>query len=335
MKNGLFARHHRGVDDLYPMKLQAPLKDYIWGGTKLKTDYGKKTDLEKVSESWELACHKDGMSIIENGPEAGRTLKSYLDEAGPAVLGEHTKKFPYFPLLIKLIDAKDNLSVQVHPDNDYAMRVEGEYGKTEMWYIVDCEPGATLIYGFKHAISKEEFEKRIADNTLLEVCNQVPVHKGDVFFIASGTLHAIGKGIIIYEIQQNSNTTYRVYDYGRLGKDGKPRELHVKKAIDVTNLEPVKERLHLDAPIDIFADTEARLLASCEYFTVYELEIDGTSHLTAGEDSFQSFTVLDGSVKLQAGDAELTFKKGETSFLPAGLGAYTLMGKARLVLSKI
>ena len=188
------------------MKLQAPLKDYIWGGTKLKTDYGKKTDLEKVSESWELACHKDGMSIIENGPEAGRTLKSYLDEAGPAVLGEHAKKFSYFPLLIKLIDAKDNLSVQVHPDNDYAMRVEGEYGKTEMWYIVDCEPGATLIYGFKHAISKEEFEKRIADNTLLEVCNQVPVHKGDVFFIASGTLHAIGKGIIICEIQQNSNT---------------------------------------------------------------------------------------------------------------------------------
>lgn len=225
--------------------------------------------------------------------------------------------------------------MQVHPDNDYAMRVEGEYGKTEMWYIVDCEPGATLIYGFKHAISKEEFEKRIADNTLLEVCNQVPVHKGDVFFIASGTLHAIGKGIIICEIQQNSNTTYRVYDYGRLGKDGKPRELHVKKAIDVTNLEPVKERPHLDAPIDIFADTEARLLASCEYFMVYELEIDGTSHLTAGEDSFQSFIVLDGSVQLRAGDAELTFKKGETSFLPAGLGAYTLMGKARLVLSKI
>lgn len=170
---------------------------------------------------------------------------------------------------------------------------------------------------------------------MLEVCNQVPVHKGDVFFIASGTLHAIGKGIIICEIQQNSNTTYRVYDYGRVGKDGKPRELHVKKAIDVTKLESVKERPHLEATIDIFEGTTARLLASCEYFTVYELDVDGTSHLTAGEDSFQSFTVLDGSVKLQAGDAELTFKKGETSFLPAGLGAYTLMGKARLVLSKI
>ena len=295
--------------DLYPMKLQAPLKDYIWGGTKLKTDYGKKTDLEKVSESWELACHKDGMSIIENGPEAGRTLKSYLDEAGPAVLGEHAKKFPYFPLLIKLIDAKDNLSVQVHPDNDYAMRVEGEYGKTEMWYIVDCEPGATLIYGFDGMSTlAEETEK--PEKT-------------------------IGKGIIICEIQQNSNTTYRVYDYGRVGKDGKPRELHVKKAIDVTKLEPVKERPHLDATIDIFEGTAARLLASCEYFTVYELDVDGTSHLTAGEDSFQSFTVLDGSVTLRTADSELIFQKGETSFLPAGLGAYTLTGKARMVLSKI
>ena len=320
---------------LYPMKLIAPLKDYIWGGTRLKEEYGKQTDLDKVSESWELACHKDGKSVIANGEAKGQTLEEWLAKQGKEVLGKHVEKFPYFPLLIKLIDAKDNLSVQVHPDNDYAQRVEGEYGKTEMWYIVDCEPGATLIYGFKHAISKEEFEKRIADNTLLEVCNQVPVHKGDVFFIASGTLHAIGKGIIICEIQQNSNTTYRVYDYGRLGKDGKPRELHVKKAIDVTNLEPVKERPHLDAPIDIFADTEARLLASCEYFMVYELEIDGTSHLTAGEDSFQSFIVLDGSVQLHAGDAELTFKKGEPSFLPAGLGAYTLTGKARLVLSKI
>ena len=255
--------------------------------------------------------------------------------AHPGALGEHGRKFAELPVLIKLIDAAKDLSIQVHPDDDYARAHEGQNGKTEMWYIVDCEPGATLIYGFKHAISKEEFEQRIADNTLLEVCNQVPVHKGDVFFIASGTLHAIGKGIIICEIQQNSNTTYRVYDYGRVGKDGKPRELHVKKAIDVTKLESVKERPHLEATIDIFEGTTARLLASCEYFTVYELDVDGTSHLTAGEDSFQSFTVLDGSVKLQAGDAELTFKKGETSFLPAGLGAYTLMGKARLVLSKI
>ncbi|MCI6751509.1 MAG: class I mannose-6-phosphate isomerase, partial [Selenomonas bovis] len=219
---------------LYPMKLIAPLKDYIWGGTRLKDEYGKKTDLDKVSESWELACHKDGKSVIANGEAEGQTLEDWLAKQGKEVLGKHVENFPYFPLLIKLIDAKDNLSVQVHPDNDYAQRVEGEYGKTEMWYIVDCEPGASLLYGFQHEISKEEFECRIKENTLLDVVNRVPVHKGDVFFIDSGTLHAIGKGILICEIQQNSNTTYRIYDYGRVGKDGKPRELHVQKALDVT-----------------------------------------------------------------------------------------------------
>ena len=312
------------------IQLTPSCKDYLWGGEKLRTEYGIQSELHPLSEAWMLSCHPDGPSYLPDGS----TFQQYIN-THPGCLGTHCEKFSEFPVLAKLIDAKKDLSIQVHPSNEYALEHEHQDGKTEMWYIVDCEPGATLIYGFKHAVSKEEFEKRIADNTLLEVCNQIPVHKGDVFFIASGTLHAIGKGIIICEIQQNSNTTYRVYDYGRLGKDGKPRELHVKKAIDVTNLEPVKERPHLDAPIDIFAETEARLLASCEYFTVYELEIDGTSHLTAGEDSFQSFTVLDGSVQLQAGDVELTFKKGETSFLPAGLGAYTLMGKARLVLSKI
>lgn len=138
--------------------------------------------------------------------------------------------------MIKLIDAKDNLSIQIHPDNEFALRVEGEYGKTEMWYIVDCEPGAYLYYGFQKEISKAEFKERIENNTLLEVLNKVPVHKGDVFFISAGTLHAIGKGILIAEIQQNSNTTYRIYDYGRVGADGKPRQLHVEKAQMVTRL---------------------------------------------------------------------------------------------------
>ena len=312
------------------IKLTPSCKDYLWGGSRLRTDFGVQSDLDPLAEAWVLSCHPDGPSYLPDGT----TLADYA-AAHPEALGTDCAKFEQFPVLIKFIDARNNLSIQVHPFNEYALKNEHQYGKTEMWYVLDCEPNAFLYYGFDHEISKKEFAERIKNNTLTEVLNAVPVHKGDCFFIPSGTLHAIGKGIIICEIQQNSNTTYRVYDYGRLGKDGKPRELHVKKAIDVTNLEPVKERPHLDAPIDIFADTEARLLASCEYFTVYELEIDGTSHLTAGEDSFQSFTVLDGSVQLQAGDAELTFKKGETSFLPAGLGAYTLMGKACLVLSKI
>jgi mannose-6-phosphate isomerase len=320
---------------LYPMKLKAPLKDYLWGGTKLKTDYGKTSDMDKVAESWELSCHKDGKSVIENGKYQGLTLEDWIEKAGKAVLGTHAQRFEYFPLLIKLIDAKGNLSVQVHPDNEYALRVEGEYGKTEMWYIVDCEPGAQLIYGFKQEISKAEFEQRIKENTLLEVCNQVPVHKGDVFFINSGTLHAIGKGILICEIQQNSNTTYRVYDYGRVGKDGKPRELHVKKAIDVTRLTPPTHKVGADAQIDILADCKAQLIASCEYFTVYHFDLDGSLQLKAGEESFQSFTVLEGDITLVWADGELTLKKGESVFLPAGLGKYELRGKGDFILSMV
>ena len=189
------------------LKLSPAFKDYIWGGTKLRDDFAKDCDFEKIAESWELSCHKDGNSVVSNGDDAGLTLAEYIEKHGKSVLGTNCERFENFPILIKLIDAKDNLSVQVHPNNDYAMRVEGEYGKTEMWYIVDCDEGATLLYGFKKEISKDEFAKRIADNTLLEVTNAVPVKKGDVFFIEAGTLHAIGKGILIAEIQQN---TYRI-----------------------------------------------------------------------------------------------------------------------------
>ena len=327
----------RGSFMLYPMKLTAPLKDYLWGGTKLKDEYGKVTDKDKVSESWELACHKDGMNIIENGEFAGKTLQEYIDTEGKGVLGENAQKFPYFPILIKLIDAKDNLSVQVHPNDDYAMRVEGEFGKTEMWYIVDCEPDASLIYGFKEKISKEEFAQRIENNTLLEVCNQVPVKKGDVFFIEAGTLHAIGKGILIAEIQQNSNTTYRVYDFGRVGADGKPRELHVEKAKEVTALmpptRPVKPLARI--PLASASDYKMDLLASCELFTVFHVDVAGKCSLNVDKSSFQSFTVLDGSLELSSGDEKITVKKGETVFLPADLGDYELVGNGEIVLSMV
>ena len=204
-----------------------------------------------------------------------------------------------------------------------------------MWYIVDCEPGASLLYGFKEKTSKEEFERRIADNTLLEVCNRVPVKKGDVFFIDSGTLHAIGKGILICEIQQNSNTTYRIYDYGRVGKDGKPRELHVKKAIDVTKLEPPTKPTTALAKIDIIPGLDMKLLAECEYFTAYHATLKGEASLKAGSESFQTFTVLSGSLKLTSGDTVLDFYKGESVFIPAGLGIYTLTGEATFILSKM
>ena len=318
------------------IKLNPAFKDYLWGGTKLRDEYGKKCDLDKVAESWELSCHKDGCSVVADGEYAGLTLPQYIEKAGKAVLGTDCEKFEYFPILIKLIDAKQDLSVQVHPDNDYAMRVEGEYGKTEMWYVVDCEPGAGLLYGFKHEISKEEFRRRIEDNTLLEVTNRVEVHPGDVFFIEAGTLHAIGEGILIAEIQQNSNTTYRVYDYGRVGADGKPRQLHIEKAIDVTRLAPATRPCgRPQAKPEAFDGGSVLPLASCDYFTVKEMEVTSHAALMADEKSFHSLLLLDGSLTLSMGGEKLEMKKGASVFVPAGSGDYTLTGKGRLILTTV
>ena len=194
---------------MYILKLKPVFKDYIWGGTKLRDEYGFESNLEKLAEGWMLSCHKDGENLIENGDFEDKTLTEVVN-THPDYLGEYGKKFEYFPILIKLIDAKNDLSVQVHPDNEYAMRVEKEYGKTECWYVLDCDDDAELIYGFNKSITSEEFKEKIADNTFLETVNKVKVKKGDLFFIEAGTLHAIGKGILLAEIQQNSNTTYRV-----------------------------------------------------------------------------------------------------------------------------
>lgn len=312
------------------LKLNAPCKDYLWGGNRLREEYGKVSSAEKIAESWELSCHKDGESVIANGEYAGKTLTEYVSE-NKSALGTNCDRFEYFPILIKLIDAKDNLSIQVHPNNEYAMRVEGEYGKTEMWYIVDAQEGAQLIYGIEKEITKDEFKSRIADNTLLEVTNNVPVHKGDVFFIESGTLHAIGKGILIAEIQQNSNTTYRVYDYGRVGADGKPRQLHVEKAVEVTELCPPKYPTAPQGTPEAVEGGEKTLLRSCEYFNVNKVVCNGEMPLTATDKSFNCILVLEGEGKV----GDISAKKGETLFIPAGYGEYTVSGNMEFILTDI
>lgn len=313
-------------------KLSPAFKDYLWGGTRLREDFNKKCDYDKVAESWELSCHKDGPSTIATGEFKGLTLEQYIEKEGKKVLGTDCDKFDNFPILIKLIDAKDNLSVQVHPDNEYAQRVEGEYGKTEMWYVVDCDEGAELLYGFKKEISKDEFAERIADNTLLDVVNSVPVHKGDVFFIEAGTLHGIGKGILIAEIQQNSNTTYRIYDYGRVGKDGKPRELHVDKAKDVTTLAPAKK--YPETPVEKYDGYTSKQLSSCDYFTTYAVDVDSKAILEADEKSFVSLLILEGEGTVKA-DEEISFTKGDSIFISAGSGKFEVNGKCKLVLTRV
>lgn len=314
------------------LKLNPVFKDYIWGGTRLRDDFGLKTDINPVAEGWMLACHKDGMNTIDGGEYDGKTLESVIKEGGKSkIAGTNSEKFPYFPVLIKLIDAKDNLSVQVHPDNEYAARVEHEFGKTEMWYVLDAAPGATLVYGFKNKIGKEEFKQAIESNTLLDVLNVVEVKKGDMFFIEAGTVHAIGKGALIAEIQQNSNSTYRVYDYGRLGKDGKPRELHIQKAIDVSKTEPAKYGTKPFGKKEEISGGTRQMLTECPLFSVYNYELCGKIELNANEESFNHILVVDGSGKI--GGRE--FKKGDSFFVPANYGNYEIDGNGEFILTKV
>jgi glucokinase-like ROK family protein len=310
------------------LKLKPACKDYLWGGERLRDEYGIQYDGSPLAEAWMLSCHPDGPSTIVNGPYAGKTLQEYIDAEGQEVLGTHCRRFRDFPILTKFIDARDNLSIQVHPGNSFALQNEGQYGKTEMWYVLDAQPGSFLYYGFKKEISKEEFAERIKNNTLLEVLNKVEVHKGDTIFIASGTLHAIGKGILIAEIQQNSNVTYRVYDYGRVGKDGKKRDLHIEKALAVTNRMPV-----------VRSGQNYPHIADCDYFTVDKLDLDGvlTSRMqgSVSDASFLSILILDGKGTIRSGSETLSYKKGDSLFISAGSGSWEIQGTCDALLTTI
>ncbi len=315
---------------MYILKLSPVFKDYLWGGTKLRDEYGFKSNLEKLAEGWMLSCHKDGENTIVNGEFASKTLTDVLKK-NPDYLGENGKKFEYFPILIKLIDAKNDLSVQVHPDNEYAMRVENEYGKTECWYILDCDEGAELIYGFNREISSEEFKEKIADNTFLDTVNKVKVKKGDLFFIEAGTLHAIGSGILLAEIQQNSNTTYRVYDYGRLGADGKPRDLHVEKAIDVTSCTPPTRDTRPEGELIISNGYSTQLLTKCDLFNVTKVTVNESYIDIADNKSFVSILVTDGCGNIDG----LEIQKGDSLFIPANYGKFTVVGNAELIITRV
>ena len=316
------------------VKLSPFVADNIWGGTRLITEYGIKTDKDPAAEAWVLSCHPAGPSTILNGEFAGKTLQEiYL--ADKSICGKKGEKYEFFPLLIKFIDAKRDLSIQVHPDDEYAMRVEGEYGKTEAWYILDCEPGAELILGFNRNVTVDEFKKAAQSDEMMSICNRVKVKKGDVFFIESGTMHAICKGILLAEVQQNSSTTYRIYDYGRLGKDGKPRELHVDKAADVTKLCPPSIPDSSKRETEKFDNATRSKLTSCDLFTMYELSIDGDYSSVSDADSFVSLLCLEGSGEVKSGNESLTMKKGESLFIPAGKGVFTVSGKIKLLETRL
>lgn len=317
----------------YPIKLQPVFKEIVWGGNRLKNDYGFKSDLYNIAEAWMLCARNDGDNVVINGKYKGMSFTNLTAEH-KELLGKKASKYEEFPLLIKFIDAKSDLSVQVHPDDEYARIHENSYGKTEAWYILDCDEGAELIYGFNKELTREEFKKSIEDNTFLDYVNKVKVKKGDVFFIAAGTLHAIGGGILLAEVQQNCNTTYRVYDYGRL-VNGKPRELHVDKAIDVTDTvpetrsgKPDGEKIALDGAV-------SQELCQCEFFKMSTLDVDGEYAFDVDDESFVSLLITSGTGTVVCGENSVDVTSGESVFLPADIGKTVLKGNLRILVSSL
>ncbi|MBQ8375386.1 MAG: ROK family protein [Clostridia bacterium] len=300
------------------IRLYPECKDNLWGGMRLKEFYGKQTDKTPVAESWELSFHKDGPTRIADG-------KTLAEAVTKEELGKNCEAFPFFPMLIKFIDAKDNLSVQVHPSDDYALKNENSFGKTEMWYVVAADEGAGLYVGFSRDVTEEEYEQAIKNNTLTELLNFFEVKAGDCYFIPSGTIHAIGGGCLICEIQQNSNLTYRVYDYGRTDKNGNPRELHIDKALKVTSLKKYEGR-----PLCVSRGYGETIGAS-RYFTTTKIVLDGETALPMDKNSFKCVTAVSGNGEI-AGEE---FRAGDSFFLPASSESVQIKGKGVLIVAEV
>lgn len=310
----------------YILKLTPYISETIWGGRKLIDDFNIKTEKQNAAEGWMLSCLDMGPSIVSNGVYAGKPLPEVIG-TDPAWCGRNIGKYSEFPVLIKFIDAMDDLSVQVHPTKEYCEKTGRGRSKTECWYIIDCEEDASLLLGFKEEISKEEFKKSIEDGTLLDKVSRVKVKPGDFFFIDSGTLHAICRGVLLAEVQESSNTTYRIFDYNRLGKDGKPRELHVADATEVTKTVPFRARETDSA--------DGSLLVSCDLFKVFRYTVNGEYSSFCDGDSFVSLLVMSGEGILRCGGEELAIRKGDSLFIPAGSGEFTVSGETDILETRI
>lgn len=306
------------------LKLSPACKAYLWGGTTLVRRYGKTPPRLPLAESWELSCHPDGPALVAAGPGRGHTLPDYLAAKGAGVLGHNCEGLPEFPILIKLIDAKKPLSVQVHPNNDYAYAHEGQPGKTEMWVILESAPNAFLYLGFRQPVSEGEVRAAVENGTLPTLLHRVPVCPGDAFVIPAGTVHAIGAGIVLAEVQQSSNLTYRLYDYGRQDADGKPRPLHLEKALQVLcyGAGPAPPPAHGH-------------LAATDYFVVDRVAIAGGVDGMADEDSFTALLVTEGQGLVYSARQAFTFGPGASFFIEAGTGPYSVIGNCTYLAVRI
>ncbi|MEN7972794.1 MAG: type I phosphomannose isomerase catalytic subunit [Verrucomicrobiota bacterium] len=316
----------------YPMTFKPVYKDYLWGGSRIPETFNRNVPAGIYAESWEISDHDDGMSIVANGPLAGKTIREVLQENPQEIMGsavEGTK----FPLLIKLIDAKQKLSVQVHPNDQTAMEFGGE-AKTEMWYMLGNNP--TQVYcGLNESVTKEHFQQAVADGTSGNTMHAVSVNKDDAIFVPGGRVHAIDEGCLILEIQQNSNTTYRLYDWDRVGADGKPRELHIEQAINVINWDDHKTPLVTPKTL-VDTDTFQCLeVLKCEYFQLEKLSFSAPLEVPMGGKTFHALFVSEGEATIAWGDESIIAPAGTSVLVPAALPGYTLIGTATILRTTI
>ena len=313
---------------LYPLQFEPILKDRIWGGTKLKTYLNKPIASEITGESWEISTVENDVSIIANGVFKGKSLNELINDFPEQVLGAKVfEQFgKQFPLLFKYLDAREDLSIQVHPNDELAARRHNSFGKTEMWYVMQADDEARLIVGFKEKSSSEEYIQHLENKTLPSILDTKKVKKGDVFFLETGTVHAIGAGTVIAEIQQTSDITYRLYDFDRVDANGNTRELHVDLALEAINYDKVeaqKEYLKIENTSNEVVD--------CSYFTTNFIPLNGNLNVNKNQNSFTVYMCVDGDFELILNEEKCNYKKGDTVLIPASLTDFQLSGKASLL----
>ena len=312
----------------YPLIFQPIFKERIWGGTKLKEYLNKSFEGDQVGESWELSTVTNDVSVVANGEFVGLNLNELIEKYPTEILGgKSIEKFGLeFPLLFKFLDAKEDLSIQVHPNDELAKQRHNSFGKTEMWYVMQADESARLVVGFKHKTNKKDYLTHLEDKTLVKILNETPVKKGDTFFLETGTVHAIGAGVLIAEIQQTSDITYRLYDWDRVDANGKGRELHNDLAVEAINYEETTTKVHYNN-----IPNESVNLVECPFFTTNILEVVGTYDWKKKKESFTVLMCTEGSFVLVTSNSKSEFKKGDTILIPAILEEFQIIGETSLL----
>lgn len=314
--------------NLYPLQFKPILKERIWGGTKLKTVLNKPVVSDKTGESWEISTVEGDVSVVSNGVLKGKSLNDLIDSNPEAILGtEVYKKFgKQFPLLFKYLDAREDLSIQVHPNDKLAKKRHNSFGKTEMWYVMQADEDSELIVGFRKNSNSQEYLENLKNKTLLSILDEVKVKMGDVFFLETGTVHAIGAGLVIAEIQQTSDITYRLYDFDRTDSQGNTRELHIDLALEAINYNKIDTKKNYNKVVN-----QSNTIVDCPYFTTNFLPLDGKVELNKTGQTFTVFMCVDGSFEIEYNNTKIEYKKGDTVLMPAEMKTFTLNGKASVL----